>query len=233
MIKNIPNHVAYIVDGNGRWATEKNLNRSAGHKKGAEVTFDIVKSTFNKGVSYITLYLFSIENWCRPVTEIDFIMELLEKFLIEIADKLKENNIILKIIGKITTLPINIQKLIQENINTVEDNNKKVLVLALSYSGKYDIIETCKRIMNKNINIEDLTEEIFSENTCTGILNIPEPDLIVRTSGEMRISNFYLWQASYSELLFIKKYWPDINDDDIQNIINEYSEKRIRRFGKL
>jgi undecaprenyl diphosphate synthase len=227
----IPNHVAYIVDGNGRWACKNNLERSDGHKQGASIAFNIVKNTFDEGSRYVTLYLFSMENWERPIKEVDYIMELLEKFLLENGDKLKENNINIRIIGKIDKLSSTIQKIIL-HYNS-EEVRGSVLILALSYSGRYDIIETCKSIINQNVNVEDITEKLFSENTLTGKLNIPDPDLIVRTSGELRLSNFYLWQASYSELYFCDKYWPDLNESDIKNIFTEYSQKRNRRFGKI
>ena len=227
----IPNHVAYIVDGNGRWAIKNNLERSNGHKQGASITFNIVKNTFDQGSTYVTLYLFSMENWERPIKEVDYIMELLEKFLLQNGDKLKENNINIRIIGKIDKLSSTIQKIIL-HYNS-EEVRGSVLILALSYSGRYDIIETCKSIINQNVNVEDITEKLFSENTLTGKLNIPDPDLIVRTSGELRLSNFYLWQASYSELYFCDKYWPDLNENDIKNIFTEYSKKRNRRFGKI
>jgi undecaprenyl diphosphate synthase len=229
MTTNIPMHVAFIVDGNGRWATEKKINRQLGHKKGAENTQTIVNTTFAQGVTFITLYLFSIENWNRPKEEVDFIMDLLYDFL---RDKKNKNNFNLKIIGDKTKLPENIQKIILENDNKVV-NTDKTLILAISYSGKNDIINTCKKLISKNVNAEDITEELFSKNTFTGELQIPDPDLIIRTSGEIRISNFYLWQASYSEFYFCNKYWPDLNEEDIDEILMEYSEKRIRRYGKI
>jgi undecaprenyl diphosphate synthase len=228
---NIPKHVAYIVDGNGRWATEKNLDRSAGHKKGADIALDIIKTTFDRGAKYVTLYLFSIENWSRPTKEVNYIMELLEHFLINTSSKFKKNNVSIRIIGKFDKLSENIQKIILENNN--EELQENVLILAISYSGKNDIIETCKSLIDQNINSENITEEVFSKNTSIGKLDIPDPDIIIRTSGELRLSNFYLWQASYSELYFCKKYWPDLNNNDIKHIFKEYAEKRKRRFGKV
>jgi undecaprenyl diphosphate synthase len=226
-MNNLIKHLAFIVDGNGRWATEKNLERSFGHIEAVKILPEIINITFKKNIKYITLYLFSTENWNRSVKEINVLMELYEKFI-------KENhyNFNIKIIGDITKLPFSIQQTILECKET-ESNKEKILILALSYSGKYDILETCKKLINNNIKIHDINETQFSKYTSLGLLNIPDPDLIVRTSGEIRISNFYLWNIAYSELFFIKKYWPDINEEDIDKIIYEFLNKRNRRFGKI
>jgi undecaprenyl diphosphate synthase len=226
-MNNLIKHLAFIVDGNGRWATEKDLERSFGHIEAVKILPEIINITFKKNIKYITLYLFSTENWNRSVKEINVLMELYEKFI-------KENhyNFNIKIIGDITKLPLSIQQTILECKET-DLNKEKILILALSYSGKYDILETCKKLINNNIKIHDINETQFSKYTSLGLLNIPDPDLIVRTSGEIRISNFYLWNIAYSELFFIKKYWPDINEEDIDKIIYEFLNKRNRRFGKI
>ena len=234
-----PNHVAFIVDGNGRWAEERGEPRMQGHISGASNTIDIVKESFKYGINIITLFLFSTENWKRPKPEIDNIMNLLEKYLIEFNSYLIENKIRVEIIGQIYRLPLNIQSLINNvgyKNNNNDNNNEKILVLAISYGGRDDIISTTKRIYEEiklgKKKIDDINEDYFSCHTSTGKLNIPDPDVIIRTSGESRISNFLLWQLAYSEFISVNKKWPDFHINDCIDLYNNIT-KRERRYGNV
>lgn len=213
---NVPKHVAYIVDGNGRWAVDRNLPRSAGHVHGARTTVDIVNCTFALGVEHITLYLFSTENWKRPESEIGNIMALLQEYLIKYSSFFQDNRIELQAIGQLELLPPGIKQLIdtvgyhgRRNFHWESDKSptlatKRVLTLALSYGGRHDIVQTARtlalEVSRGNLKLEDITESTFGKHTQTGLLNVPDPDLIIRTSGEHRLSNFLLWQSAYSEL---------------------------------
>jgi undecaprenyl diphosphate synthase len=207
-MSNIPKHVAYIVDGNGRWASERGLARSIGHQHGANKTVEIVKASFELGVETITLYLFSTENWKRPMDEIQHIMLLLENYLQDFSTFLSENRIKLRVIGQTNRLPASIQKLIHSvgYQGTAIDHNIRVLCLAISYGGRDDIIQTCQRLMLSSVDPIQLTEEIFHKYTSTGLNGISDPDLIIRTSGEFRLSNFLLWQSAYAEFVSIPSY---------------------------
>lgn len=207
----VPRHVAYIVDGNGRWAAQQGKPRSFGHSRGANVTVEIVKRSFQMGVNYITLFLFSTENWSRPATEVQNIIELLHYYLTDFNQYLKAHKIRLRVIGQIEKLPKATQVLLKSvgyhserdvDIDGVDDGCR-TLCLAISYGGRDDIVSACKQIADKavqnTIGINDITEEIFSQALSLGKLKIPDPDLLVRTSGELRLSNFLLWQCAYTE----------------------------------
>ena len=246
-----PRHVAFIVDGNGRWAEQRGLARQKGHMQGANKTVEIAKQTFKAGVEVATFYLFSTENWGRPVAEVNNIMELLEKYLIDVSTYLIENKIRLVIVGQLHRLPKTCQELIKrlsletsksidekngkDNGNPTSTPNPKTLCLALSYGGRDEIVnavrEASEQVKNGVLCIEDVTEELFSSQFLqTGKLRVPDPDLIVRTSGEGRLSNFLLWQAAYAELQFIDCLWPDFTQEHLEQCFSSYTKKE-RRYG--
>ncbi len=229
----LPKHLAVIMDGNGRWATEKNLSRTEGHKEGIESVRDIVKASSQIGIQHLTLYVFSIENWKRPISEVGILMKLLEHFLkIELED-LHNNNVRISSIGKLSSLPKIIQKLLQSAINTTKENTGLNLTLALSYSGRWDIVRAVQMlaldVRRGKVSPEDISEKLFSDYLQTN--SMPDPDLLIRTSGEMRLSNFLLWELAYSEIYITDKYWPEFRRNDLYLALENYM-KRERRFGK-
>ncbi len=230
----IPRHIAIVMDGNGRWAKEKGLPRAAGHKKGAKQVEVIMEAASELGVSVLTLYAFSAENWSRPKHEIDILMRLLSNFLDNKIKQLNKNNIRFKVIGRKKPLPDYLIKKIAEVEKKTAQNSGLLLVLALNYGSRQEIIDGVLRFLDAavkgKVNPEDLSEETFSEYLYTA--GMPDPDLFIRTSGEMRISNFLLWQLSYAELYFPAKYWPDFGKEDLEDAIDEYN-KRERRFGGI
>jgi len=233
-LKKIPKHIAIIMDGNGRWAKKKNLPRIFGHKEGAKSVRDITEACAEIGVSYLTLYAFSTENWKRPKNEINFLMNLLYDYLIKEEKTLIKNNIKLDTIGDISKLPENIQKRLNEVKNKTRNNKKMTLILALNYGSRYEITQAVKKIAsavkNGKIKISQINEALISKNLYTS--EYPEPDLLIRTSGEQRISNFLLWQIAYAELYISKVLWPDFRRKELYKAIIEYS-KRERRYGGL
>lgn len=230
----LPKHIGIIMDGNGRWALEHGLTRTEGHKQGIESVRDIVKACAQIGIPYLTLYAFSLENWKRPSSEVGVLMNLLEYYLKKEIKDLNENNVRLLAIGKISSLPKKVQRLLFEAIDLTSKNTGLTLTLALSYSGRWDIVRAVQMIAHDirrgKIAPEDITEEIFSSYLQTA--QLPDPDLIIRTSGEMRLSNFLLWESAYSEIYISNKYWPEFRRDDLYTAIKDYS-RRERRFGKI
>ncbi len=228
----VPNHVAIIMDGNGRWAKKRNLPRVAGHKKGVETVREIVKTCVEVGVNYLTIYTFSTENWKRPKDEVSTLMRLIVKSLQNETDELHSNGVKLTATGDINSLPFIVQKELRDAFIKTQDNSKLVLNLALSYSGRWEIVEAVKKIAgkisNKELLPEDICENIISENLLTN--NIPDPDLLIRSGGEFRVSNFLLWQIAYSELYFTETLWPDFKAVNFLEAINDY-QSRERRFG--
>lgn len=229
----IPRHIAIIMDGNGRWAVQRNLSRTAGHREGIESVRDIVKASSQIGVKYLTLYAFSIENWKRPINEVRVLMNLLEHFLKAELEELHQNNVRIKAIGKLNSLPKNVQKLLRRSIERTIDNTGLTLTLALSYSGRWDILRAIQMIAidvrRGKVSPEDLNSEMFASYLQTK--DLPDPDLLIRTSGEMRLSNFLLWELAYSEIFVTKKFWPEFRRYDLYEAISDYI-KRERRFGK-
>ena len=229
----IPKHVAVIMDGNGRWAKKNGLLRAIGHKKGVNSVRSTVEASVELGISVLTLYAFSTENWNRPKTEVNALMELLVSSLNKEISTFKKNNIQLFTIGEKDTLPNNCRKKLDHVIKETSENNGLKLVIALSYSSKVEIINSIKNIAQKvadnTIKVNDINEAYFSNELYTS--DYPDPDLLIRTSGEFRISNFLLWQIAYAELYFSPKLWPDFNKTDFIDAILEY-QSRERRFGK-
>ncbi len=230
----IPEHIAIIMDGNGRWAQTKGNIRIFGHKAGVDSVRDITESCAQLGVKHLTLYAFSTENWNRPSVEINGLMKILVSSLKKEAQRLNENNIKFVTIGQIERLPEKCQRQISEVTELTKDNDRLQLCLALSYSGRWDITEAVKRLSKQvkkgELNPEDINDDTISSHLSTA--EVPDPDLIIRTSGEFRISNFLLWQLAYSELYITETYWPDFRRDELYEAIKSY-QQRDRRYGKV
>lgn len=228
----VPGHIAIIMDGNGRWAKKKGLPRIAGHQQGAEVVKSIIKACSNYKIKYLTLYTFSTENWKRPAEEVNFLMQFLYKYLSKEIQNLKENNIRFFSIGRLDKLPVKVQEIIALAKDQTKENTGLTLVLALNYGARLEIIDAAlslfKDIQEQRISSDMVTEEVFSRYLYTA--DIPDPDLLIRTSGEMRLSNFLLWQLSYAELYISDKFWPEFTEEDLLQAIINY-QKRERRFG--
>lgn len=228
----IPVHIAIIMDGNGRWAQKHGLPRVAGHREGVESVRDIVEACAQLGVKFLTLYAFSTENWKRPQDEVSTLMRLLMRALRNETDKLNRNNISLKAIGDISKLPNQVQKELLDAMIKTQNNTGLNLLLALSYSGRWDLTQAFKKMFT-DCKTGLLKEDNLNEETISKYLStqgIPDPDLLIRTSGEFRISNFLLWQLAYSEIYISKLNWPDFRRDELYNAIADY-QKRERRFG--
>ena len=230
-INNIPQHIAVIMDGNGRWATERGKERSYGHQAGVETVRRITSECTRLGVKYLTLYTFSTENWNRPADEIAALMGLV---LTSLEDEIfMKNNVRFRVIGDIGRLPEAVQVKLQETMDHTAGNSAMTMVVALSYSSRWEITEAMRRIAEKVENGElksgDITEDVVSANMNTAFM--PDPDLLIRTGGELRISNYLLWQIAYSELYFCDTYWPDFDENDLRKAVASY-QSRQRRFGK-
>ncbi len=231
--ENVPKHIAIIMDGNGRWAKQQGENRIYGHYEGVNSVRSVVKGAGEIGVKYITLYAFSTENWNRPKEEVDALMELLVATISMETPELHKKNVRLQAIGNINSLPPSCIDELNESINMTANNTGLTLVLALSYSSKWEIINAVKQIAtdakNNKINIEDISEKDIQKYLCTK--DIPDPELMIRTSGENRISNFLLWQLAYAEFYFTETLWPDFREEDLFTAVLNY-QNRERRFGK-
>lgn len=225
----IPNHIGIIMDGNRRWARQRGLPTIEGHRVGAENFKKIAQKCYELGVKYFTVFAFSTENWNRSEEEISYLMKLLENYLNEQKEFFIEKNIRLKIIGQIWRLPKNLQKLVLEIMDITKNNTGGNLNLAISYGGRVEIVEAVKKIVKEKISAEEINEKVISEHTYTA--GQPDPDLIIRTSGEQRVSGFLTWQAVYSEIYFSPKMWPEFSEQDLENAIEDFSNRQ-RRFGK-
>jgi undecaprenyl diphosphate synthase len=230
----IPSHIAIIMDGNGRWAKKRALPRVAGHKKGVDTVREIVETCAQIGVKYLTLYTFSTENWKRPKEEVSTLMRLLLNSLRDRVNELNDNDVRLTTIGDTEALPIEVQKQLKSDIERTKNNKKMVLNLALSYSGRWELLEAIKSITQDSIKgkikPEEIDECLISKYLTTK--NMPEPDLVIRTSGEFRVSNFLLWQIAYSEFVITETLWPDFSRNNLYEAIRVF-QKRERRFGKV
>lgn len=222
------------MDGNGRWAKKKGAMRIFGHQNAIQAVRDISEGCAEMGIGYLTLYAFSTENWGRPKEEVEGLMQLLVKTIHGEMDTLQKNNIRLQAIGNLNNLPVNCQQELQDAIRKTSANNGLNLILALSYSGRWDIVEGVRKVLkdvkNNQITIDELTPEIFSAYLSTK--DVPDPELLIRTSGEMRISNFLLWQMAYTELYITDVLWPDFRKKHLYEALYSY-QKRERRFGKI
>ncbi|WP_427338685.1 isoprenyl transferase [Caloranaerobacter sp. DY30410] len=230
----LPRHIAIIMDGNGRWAKKRFLPRTAGHKEGVERVKEIVKACGNLGIEYLTLYAFSTENWARPKDEVDTLMKLLVEYLRKELDTLHKNNVRIKVLGNIDELPDLPKKEIIKAIEKTKNNKKLILNIALNYGARDEIIEAVRNIIldvkHNKIDIEEINKENFKKYLYTS--NQPDPDLLIRTSGEQRVSNFLLYQIAYSEFYFTNTLWPDFKEEHLYRAILEY-QNRERRFGKI
>jgi len=227
-----PVHIAIIMDGNGRWAKQRNMPRISGHKKGAEAVREAIEACVEKSVPYLTLYAFSSENWSRPVDEVEGLMELLNYYLGKELKQLNEKNIKLNVIGDRTLLSDKINTKIQQAEELTKDNKSLCLTIALSYGGRQEIVSAAKKIVSNviegGLDKDKVDEKVFESFLYTS--GIPDPDLLIRTSGEKRLSNFLLWQLAYTELFFIDVLWPDLKKQHIVDVINDFT-KRERRYG--
>lgn len=229
---NIPSHIAIIMDGNGRWARKRGLPRVAGHQQGVETVRDIVKACVGLGVNYLTLYTFSTENWKRPKDEVTTLMRLIVKSLHRETDELHSNNIRLTTIGNTDSLPSIVQNELGEATRKTSANTKMTLNLALSYSGRWEIVSAVRKIAqlvkDGNIDASQIDESMISENLTTA--GMPDPDLVIRSGGEFRISNFLLWQVAYSEIYITETLWPEFTKEHLYEAIRNF-QSRERRFG--
>lgn len=227
----LPRHVAVIMDGNGRWAKKRKLPRMEGHRAGSKSVREVVEMSARLGIEYLTLYAFSKENWKRPQKEVSTLWKLLEDYLKREDKTLIENRIRLKVIGQIQDLPAPAQRELDRVIELTKNNDRLTVIAALNYGGRAEIVDAVKKLaQSKNHRIDDLDEAMFSDYLYTA--GIPDPDLLIRTSGEMRISNFLLWQIAYSEIWITSSYWPDFRRKELLQAIVEY-QKRERRFGDI
>ena len=227
--ENLPNHIAITMDGNGRWAKTKGKFRVFGHQKGVKAVRDTVEAAAEIGLKYLTLYAFSTENWNRPKIEVDALMTLLISTINKERKTLMDNNIRLSAIGNLKDLPNKCQKELKEAIKRTKENNGTNLILALSYSGQWEIINAIKQIIKEGVSEEEINEEMFSQYLSTK--GVPNPELLIRTSGEHRISNFLLWQIAYSELYFADVFWPDMRKIDFLRAIRSFQQRK-RRLGR-
>lgn len=226
----VPGHLGIIMDGNGRWAELRGLPRIEGHRRGAERAREVIDLSIDLGIRCLTLYAFSTENWQRPKEEVSMLMKILELYLKNEFANLAKKDVVFRAIGETWRLPENIQNLIRETEYNTRNNKGLNLVAALSYSGRNEIIRAVRKIMNSCTNPVELTEEDFASYLDTA--GLQQPDLIIRTSGERRLSNFLLWQAAYAELYFTETLWPDFDRDEFMLAISDF-QGRERRFGKL
>jgi undecaprenyl diphosphate synthase len=229
-----PSHIAIIMDGNGRWAELRQRPRTYGHIRGARTAKNIITAAVARGIKQLTLFTFSTENWHRPQAEVDFLMRLLARQIVREQNTLMKNNVRFSTIGDLSRLPTAVRQIVLETIEMTCTNTGMNLVFALNYGGRQEILSAARQIAFQvatgQTQMSDVTEDFFSKTLESSFL--PDPDLLIRTSGEQRLSNFLLWSSAYSEILFIEKHWPDFTSQDLDNAIKEY-QKRERRFGRV
>jgi undecaprenyl diphosphate synthase len=225
----VPKHVAIIMDGNGRWAKQRGLPRAEGHRHGVENLRRILRAAVEAGVEILTIYAFSTENWNRPKYEVEMLMRLLEMFMDRELDELHSNGVQIRHIGELDGVPPRLQRRIREGLELTRNNTRLILNVAFNYGGRDEIVRAVRRIVDEGYKSEEITEELISSHLYTG--GLPDPDLIIRTSGEMRVSNFLIWQGSYSELYATPTFWPDFDQEEFAKALEEYACRR-RRFGK-
>jgi undecaprenyl diphosphate synthase len=232
--KKLPDHIAIIMDGNGRWAKKRGFIRVRGHEEGVNSVREITTECAKKNIRQLTLYAFSNENWKRSKTEVNFLMKMLKKFLIAERKTIEDNNIILKTIGRTEALPEDVQKELAISMEESKDNTGMILCLALNYGGRTEIIDAAtdmaEDVKQGKLKIKDIGEDVFKSYMYTSEMS--DPDLLIRTGGEMRVSNFLLWEVSYAELWFTSVYWPEFKKEHLEQALSDYA-KRERRFGGL
>jgi undecaprenyl diphosphate synthase len=226
----LPRHVAVIMDGNGRWARKRRLPRIAGHRSGIGAVRELVETCARLDVPVLTVYAFSKENWKRPKSEVDFLMDLLRDYMRKELDELCANNIRVQVVGRMVELPEVVQQVLREAVAATAANTGLVFNLALSYGGRAEIVDACRELIKEGVRPEDVDEEAFARRLYTA--GQPDPDLVIRTGGEMRVSNFLLWQIAYAELVMTDALWPDFRKRDLFLALAEY-QRRERRFGGL
>ena len=229
----LPKHVAIIMDGNGRWAQQHGHERTFGHKNGVEAVRSVIEGAGEMGIRYLTLYAFSTENWNRPKEEVEMLMSLLVQSIHNELDGLMKNQVRLQMIGRMSDLPESCQKALQDALDRTAGNKGLTVLLALSYSGRSELIDATKRISQQvlqgNLNVQDINKDTIQKNLYHG--EIPDPDILIRTGGDFRISNFLLWEIAYAELFFVPTMWPDFRKQDLKEIIIDF-QTRERRYGK-
>ncbi|MDO4594878.1 MAG: isoprenyl transferase [Tissierellia bacterium] len=230
MQENLPKHIGIILDGNGRWAKKKSMPRTYGHKIGSENVIDIVRHADKRGIKYLSLYAFSTENWKRPFQEVNFLMKLISIFIDEKLKELNDANVKLNILGDISTIGQKAKESIEKALKKTEDNDGLNLNIAINYGGRDEIVKAVKEIIQSDIDIKDVNEELISKHLYTK--NMPDPDLIIRTGGEIRISNFLIYQLAYSEFYFTDVFWPDFDTTEFDKALENYMN-RFRRYGGL
>ena len=221
---NTLNHIAFIMDGNGRWGRKKRKSRNFGHLKGVETVKEVVKNSIKLKIPTVTFYVFSSENWKRPKNEINFLFRLIKNYFLNEIKSVIDQGIKINIIGEMSSLPADIKSTLKKTINLTKKNKKILVNLAINYGSKNEIINAFKK-SKKKINIRDFEKNLYTKN-------IPNPDILIRTGGHHRLSNFLLWQLAYSELYFLKKLWPDFNKNDLIKIIKKFKKVK-RNFGKI
>jgi undecaprenyl diphosphate synthase len=230
----LPRHVAIIMDGNGRWAAQRGLPRTEGHRRGVESTKECVRAAADMGIAYLTLFSFSSENWKRPPVEVSYLMGLLRRFIRRDLAEMHKNNVLLRVIGSEEGVPADLRTMLREAMALTRSNTGLQLTVAFNYGARDEIVRAAKRLAERvkagDLDAEDITQEIFASYFDTA--GIPDPDLLIRTSGEQRISNFLLWQCAYSEFLFVDNLWPDFTKQTLESAIASY-QRRERRFGGL
>ncbi|MBE3126813.1 MAG: isoprenyl transferase [Candidatus Atribacteria bacterium] len=228
----LPQHLAIIMDGNGRWAEKRGLPRSVGHREGAKAVKRVIANCINFNIPILTLFAFSTENWKRPKNEVMYLLKLFERVLSKEKANLIKNNIKINFIGRLNDLPNSLNEKINELFESTKKNNKLILNIAINYGGRAEIIDALKsitlKIVEKKLNIEEINENTISDNLYTH--NLPDPDLLIRTAGEMRISNFMIWQIAYAELWVTPVFWPDFDKNNLIEAIRNF-QKRVRKYG--
>jgi len=231
---NAPKHIAIIMDGNGRWARQRNLPRSAGHRQGIKNVKEIIKAANRLGVKVLTLFAFSTENWNRPEKEVSMLMNAMEKFLNKEIQELHKNNMKFTTIGRPEKVPLSLRQAIIEAEELTKNNSGLVVNLAFNYGSRLEIVDAAKRlskaVINNQVTLDEVNEDNFGSFLYTK--DLPDPDLLIRTSGEQRLSNFLLWQLSYAELYFTKKFWPEFDADELEKAVYDF-QRRERRFGEV
>lgn len=224
---NVPKHIAFIMDGNGRWAKNKHLPRSMGHREGVLAMRKVVEACYKRGVEIVSFYAFSTENWSRPKEEIETLFDMLEKFAKSEIPKYAKRNFIIRVMGDLTALPKNVSDALQDNMKLCDGNDGMIVNLGINYGGRDEIVHAVNQLLAKGL---QPTVQNISDNLYTS--GLADPDLMVRSSGEVRLSNFMLWQLSYSEMIFVDTLWPDFDSKTIDEIIAQFN-KRERRFGRV
>lgn len=229
-IANLPTHVAIIMDGNGRWAQQRGLPRLAGHRAGTENVSRVIEAFSDEGIKFLTLYAFSTENWGRPQPEVNGLLQILAEMIDKETENLFRNGVRLMHLGRIEELSLELQKAVRRTVKRTESNTKINVCVAFNYGGRAEILDAVRRLLDEGIEASQLDEEAFSQRLYTA--GMPDPDLIIRTAGEMRLSNFLIWQAAYAEYYTTPVFWPDFGREDVQQSLLAYSQRQ-RRFGGL